>query len=234
MDKPHKLEKIKKNLKTTGDSVQAIGWITIAGNIGLYIWSILDENMSQLGLPVSDLTGTLLIVVAMIVFIVLGKRISKGIDRNIKLYLQVLIGLFLVLLVWVFYSGGRVGILFFLVILYLISSLISINKAMKMEEFTSTLTSPSYKLTKDGWKTFAGIVTLLLFMTFYIDVNKPGISNAELLDQTIRDTKAEITLPIEVDEVTIWTDIQAEENALHYVRSPIFKTKSKPINFILT
>lgn len=157
------VEKLKKSIKNTGNSVFAIGWLTIIINVILYIWSIVDENFFDTGLPVSDFSGLFLIVVLSSIFIILGNRIRELIDKNIKFYLQVLLGLSVLFFIWIILSGGRVGILFFLVIIYLISSLFIIRKLIKIEEFASTLTRPKYILNKEGWTAFIVIAFLVFF-----------------------------------------------------------------------
>lgn len=231
-DKPKvDIEKVKKSLKNTGNSVYVIGWITIIINIGIYLWSTLDKNFAESELPNPDLSGTFLMVVAASIFIILGNRIKGLVDKNIKLYLQILLGLSLLLLVWVLSTGGRVGILFFLIVAYLISSLVSIRKAMKVEEFTSTLTSPKYKLNKKGWAIFAVVAVVLFFVAVAIDLSSSSLGidsytpqeKSDLIVETVREIKTEMTLPSQMDEVTILTDITAEPSAIryHYVLSNI-------------
>jgi hypothetical protein len=223
------IEKLKKSLRNTGNSVYAIGWITIIINLGLYLWSVLDKNFAESGLPASDLSGTFLMIVAASIFIILGKRIQGLVDKNIKLYLQILLGLSLLLLVWVFSTGGRVGIIFFLVVAYLISSSVQIRKAMKSEEFTATLTNPKYKLDKKGWVIF-GVVAVVVFFVFVgIDVSRQGgvdsslqeLSNTsqskeDLVRQIVASAKSQTTFPVELDSVTTMTDIVAEPSAIRY------------------
>lgn len=223
------IEKIKKSLRNTGNSVYAIGWITILINVGLYLWSVLDKNFAESGLPASDLSGAFLMVVAASIFIILGKRIQGLVDKNIKTYLQILLGLSLLLLVWVLSTGGRVGIIFFLVVAYLISSCVQIRKAMKSEEFTATLTNPQYKLDKKGWIIF-GVVAVVIFFVFVgIDVSRQGsvdsslqeLSNTsqskeDLVKQIVASAKSQTTLPMELDSVTTMTDIAAEPSAIRY------------------
>ena len=231
-DKPKvDIEKVKKSLKNTGNSVYVIGWITIIINIGIYLWSTLDKNFAESELPNPDLSGAFLMVVAASIFIILGNRIKGLVDKNIKLYLQILLGLSLLLLVWVLSTGGRVGILFFLIVAYLISSLVSIRKAMKVEEFTSTLTSPKYKLNKKGWAIFAVVAVVLFFVAVAIDLSSSSLGidsytpqeKSDLIVETVREIKTEMTLPSQMDEVTILTDITAEPSAIryHYVLSNI-------------
>ncbi len=231
-DKPKvDIEKVKKNLKNTGNSVYAIGWITIVINIGIYLWSILDKNFAESGLPASDLSGTFLMVVAASIFIILGNRIKGLVDKNIKLYLQILLGLSLLLLVWVISTGGRVGILFFLIVAYLISSLVSVRKGMKVEEFTSTLTSPKYSLDKKGWVIFTVISVVLFFGAVVIDLSSSDLEvdsyttqeKSNLIIETVREIKTEMSLPSQIDELTTLTDITAQPSAIryHYVLSNI-------------
>lgn len=227
--------KIKKKLKNTGNSVYAIGWLTVIINVVIYLWSILDKNFAESGLPTPDLSGTFLMIVFASIFIILGNRIRGLIDKNIKLYLQILLGLSLTIGVWVLATGGRVGILFFLVVAYLISAFISIRKAMKVEEFAATLTSPEYKLNKKGWIVFAVVVVIIFFATAWIDLSISNVgvydytqeidtySRAELIKETVREIKAEMVLPNQIDEVTKLVDITAEPNAIryHYILSGI-------------
>jgi hypothetical protein len=223
------IEKIKKGFKNTGNSVYAAGWLTILVNVGIYLWSVLDNNYAEYGIPAGDLSGTFLMIVAGSIFIILGNRIRGLVDKNIKLYLQILFGLSLLLLVWIISTGGRVGLLLFIVIVYLIFSLISIRKAMKVEEFTTTLTSPKYKLDKKGWIIFAVIAVVLFFVTVGIDLSGQGnsYSKTEFINTSVGELKASMSLPYQVDEVTKLVEITAESDAIryHYILSGIDTNK---------
>lgn len=228
------IDKVKKSLKNTGNSVYAIGWITIIINIGLYLWSILDQSFVESGLPASDLSGTFLIVVVMSIFVILGNRIKGLIDKNIKKYLQILLVLSLLILVWNLSAGGRVGLLFLLIIAYLISSLSYISSAMKVEEFTSTLISPKYKLNKKGWTIFVVSASVLLFVAVGVDLStqknsgylpqetttqtqdNSNDSKTQLITEIVKETKTEMSLPNKIDEVTVLADITAEPSAIRY------------------
>ena len=83
------IEKIKKQIKSTGTIVYISGWLTIVITWIIYIWSIFDKSLED----VSNLFGTLLIVIVSSIYVILGSRIRKLIDKNIKLYLQILLGL---------------------------------------------------------------------------------------------------------------------------------------------
>jgi hypothetical protein len=226
------IEKLKKSVINTGNSVYAIGWITILLNLGIYIWSILDKNFSESGLPATDLPGIWIMIVASVVFIILGSRIKKLQDKNIKVYLQVLLGISLLLLVWILSTGGRVGLLFFIVLIYLISSIGSVGKLMKIDEFSSTLTSPEYKLNKKGWVIFAVLAVVLFFVAAGFDSVVRGAfgngndiktfqeansySKEELVRQIVASAKSQTTLPMELDSVTTLTDITAQPDAIRY------------------
>lgn len=226
------IEKLKKSVINTGNSVYAIGWITIILNVGIYIWSILDKNFSESGLPATDLAGVYIMVVASVIFIILGARIKKLQDRNIKTYLQVLLGISLLLLVWILSTGGRVGLLFFLVLIYLLSSIGTMRKLMKIDEFSSTLTSPEYKLNKKGWVIFAVSAFILFFVAVGFDSVVRGAfgngndiktfqqannySKEELVRQIVESAKSQTTLPMELDSVTTLTNITAQPDAIRY------------------
>lgn len=222
------IEKLRKKLKNTGNSIYAVGWITIILNVAIYLWSILDKNFSESGLPASDLSGIFLMVIASSIFIIFGSRIKQGVDKNIKKYLQILLVLSLVLLIWTAASGGRVGIIFFLILAYLISSLIAVNKAMKSEEFTATLTSPEYKLDKKGWIIFVLASVVLLFITIAFDLRKNDESSTkqnetpaydeQLLEQSLVEASREMNkeLPMMVDKITQLTTTTSSENELTY------------------
>lgn len=213
------IEKIKKSLINTGNSVYAVGWITIVLNVGVYLWSVLDKNFAEARLPAGDLSGTFLMVAAASIFIILGNRIRRLVDIKIKLYLQVLLGLSLFLLAWVILSGGSVGILFILVVAYLVSSLTTIRKAMKVQEFTSKLTSPKYIFDKKGWIIFIVAVAIIFIVTIRIDLLRletGGYSKGELITETVKEVKTSLELPSRVDETTTLVDVTAEPSAIRY------------------
>ena len=107
---------------------------------------------------------------------------------------------------------------------------------MKSEEFTSTLTSTKYKLDKKGWIIFALAAVLLFFVAVGIDLSSPSYqetndnlsqvsndnySKADLINEIVREIKAEMVLPSQLDEVTKLVDISAQPDAIryHYVLS---------------
>jgi hypothetical protein len=119
-------------------------------------------------------------------------------------------------LVWVFASGGVAGIMFFIVIFYLISSLISVSKALETEEFRETLISPTYKINREKWQTIMVMGLLLFFVAIYVDPSKPKLSKAELISQTVTEAKSNIIFPNKLDDYTVLTDITPELNGIQY------------------
>ncbi len=163
------LEKYKRLIKNAGISAAVMGWVTIFLNIGIYLWSVFDKSFAASGLSRPNLTGTFIIVIVAIVFIILGNRIKSLTDPNIKKYLQVLLILSLAILVFVFATGGQAGFLFLLVFCYITCALLSVNKLMKAEEFSSTLRAPDYKIKKKGWIMLAIVGLIVLMGTIFID-----------------------------------------------------------------
>lgn len=174
------VEKLKKRISNTGNSLFLIGWLTIAINVGVYFWSLVDISFAQSGLPANNLPTMLLMVNVGIVFVVLGSRIKTLIDKDIKAYLQILIALSVLLFCWVVLSGGSIGLMFILIIVYLFSSLVAINKLMQVNEFTSTLTNPKYQLDNGGWIIFAIYSIVLVLFAYNFDSIFKGVisSNA--------------------------------------------------------
>ena len=155
------------------------------------------------------------------IFIILGKRISGLVDKNIKRYLQILLVLSILFLIIIVASGGRVGLLFFLIIAYLISSLNFVSKAMKSGEFVATLTSPKYKLDKKGWIIFSIASVVLLFIAIAIDLSKSDVTtqgSEATIEQSLVSASSEInkTLPMMVDKVTQLTSTTASGKELIY------------------
>lgn len=221
------VEKIRKNLKNTGNSFYIIGLVTIFVNIGIYLWSILDKNFFEFGLPIPDLSGTFLTVVIASIFVIFGNRIKKAVDVKMKLYLKILLILLLVILVWIYFIGGQVGILFFFLIAYVILSLVLITKAMKVKEFTDTLTSPKYKIDKRAWVIFVIITVVLFFVAMKIDLSTNMVDKfleregadktmQELINIVVKEIRSNVVLPVDIDEATTWTDITAQPNAIRY------------------
>lgn len=221
------LVKIQKNLKTTGDSVRAVGWVTLVISVSLYLWSMLDKSSYLAAhLPAVDLPGTFIMAVASSLFIILGNRVRGLNDVRVNRYLQVLLGVSLALLGLIIWSGGRAGIVLFFIIAYLISGLVSIHKAMKIPEFTATLTTPDYTIKKTGWIIFIILAGVLFFGSFRLNnfliarQLDTGLTDtttkADTIKQLVLETKAAMTLPLQIDANTKIVDITAEKDTFRY------------------
>lgn len=171
-------EKLKKSVRNIGIFVYTLGWIQIPLSIGFYIWSIFDKDFLESEFSdFSFLGGAYLTVVVSVIFIVLGSRIKKLQDKNIEVYLSVLLWISLLTLV-VGLSTGSGWVLAFIVSLSLISAMSSIGRLMKIDEFSSSLTSPKYRFNKKGWIVFAIVSIVLFFIVIGFDsVIKETLNN---------------------------------------------------------
>ena len=181
----------------------------------IYAWSFIDKSYYESGLPSNDGTGMYIVIVIGSIFIILGNRIKKLVDKNIKIYLKVLIGLS-TLFVITASMGGRIGGIFIFMIVYLIYSVRSMNELMKIEEFKSSLTSPKYRLNKKGWILFAIVTFVLIFPISFLDYYLLDTHKEDFIEQVIISAKSQTKMPIEIDSVTILTDIIAKPNAISY------------------
>ena len=57
----------------------------------------------------------------------------------------------------------------------------------------------------------AAIITIAIFV-----ISSTSKTNEELIQQTVKDFKEEVELPSQIDELTMLTDIIAQENAIRY------------------
>lgn len=215
------LEKIKKNLKNTGSSLSAIGWITIIINAGLFLLG----NFSASGVASRNLSSTVLLCIVGLIFVVLGNRIFVGVDKQTKLYLQISLGISIAVMFWLISSGGTVGLLFFLLVIYLISSLIKIGKALKTKEYSSILIDPKHKLNNRNLIVLIVIGFVLYLASLGIDsiTNTSPItqlnsnsSKEDVIKQAVQDLKNSMSIPYQIDEATLLVDVTAEPTAIHY------------------
>ncbi len=56
-----------------------------------------------------------------------------------------------------------------------------------------------------------GVVAIAIFV-----VSSTSKTNEELIQQTVKEFKEEVELPSQIDELTILTDVTAQENAIRY------------------
>lgn len=185
-----KIEQYKKLIKNAGVLSMFIGFVIGIGNTAIYLWSIFDESFSIEGLLKPNLTGVILALIAAFIFIILGNRIRNLADPNIKKYLYMLTVLVLLFLILIFAAGGTAGALLFVVVFYLVYSIILISKLMKAGEFTSTLKTPDYKIKKKGWIIFIVIAVLCVITALIVDsgMSEAGVngSSAETVSSEVQ------------------------------------------------
>lgn len=238
MDDQKKIEKWKKSLHTAGTSASALGWIGIFLAPTAYLAIGFYGLQAYIELGLAD---TVLGIAWGFVLVVLGNRIKEGKDKNIKYYLQILVGLSGLLLALQIVLLSRPNILLIFLFLYLLMALVSVGRLMKVEEFKANLISPEYKVKRKHWIIFAAVTTALFFVAVGIDLSTQGDSNyslqenstqtqnarnnskADLISETVREIKAAMSLPNQIDEATMLVDITAESNAIryHYILSEI-------------
>lgn len=176
------IEKTKKSLKYTGGLIYAVGWLTLVINSIYYLLNIFGISLSE-SEPSTPIHSIFFISILIpIVFIIIGKRIKVLNDKRTKSYLQIIVLLSFLFFILIAYTGGTVGILFFILTGYLISSLFKISKAMRVKEFTSTLTNPKYKLDKYGWGYFIGTSVVVLMILLVIDSNTSKIDLGQVYE----------------------------------------------------
>lgn len=224
------IEKIKKDLRNTGNSVWAIGWTTLCINFVIYILSIFYKNFADFGLSAPSLSGTFVMMVASIVFIILGARIKKLEDVNIKLYLQILLVLSLVIFILLLATGGKIGILLVLILIYLGSSLISVNKALKNSDFLSTLISPKYKIDKKGWIIYSASALVLASIFFGIDILNNKKNEVSVQNNTINTENANV----EVNNAPSPAIANIESSSTVNVQASTVTSKTDEINKLVS
>lgn len=166
-----KLDRSKTILKWMGIMISGIGWLGIWGVTPFYYW-IYANGLGQYFFEVI-LSDMILTLILSIIFIILGNRIRVGVDRRIRMYLQVLILLIgIISFGFILFedtvsitSWVYVGILAFLICSWVILMLILRNK-----EFVATLHKPVYKyFDRKGWIIFFLISFGIFSVTFLFD-----------------------------------------------------------------
>lgn len=153
------INKTEAYLKKTGGFIIAVGWLTLVANAGFYLYYFFNKEIV--------LNSVYLLIFGIsIILIILGKRIKNLNDINTKLYLNIVTILSLLFGITVVYSGGRIGLLFFFLIGYLVISLRKIHIAMKVKDFYSKLSIQKYKFNRNSWTVFT--VVFLGLLTFFI------------------------------------------------------------------
>jgi len=132
------IEKIKKDLRFIGITVCITGLVTVVDGVGFYIWSLFDENLIRYGIIVDDMASVSLKFLLAVSFIILGNRIricaNNGAADKIKLYLQILIAGTSVFALYFLLTGGRVGLIIYLILLLLVTSFVLAGRMIKLQK----------------------------------------------------------------------------------------------------
>ncbi len=205
------LEQIEKKVNNIGVSINAIGWLTIIINPLLYGIEYLDGTITSY---IPNLTGLFLSTVVGLLFVILGSRIKNVYDKNIKKYLSILLIITILFSILAWATGGFVGIF---VLIYLISSISKYKKLLKEEEYKEKLEEKEHKIKKTGWILLIISALVLGWLALSYDMNNlyTDITPADI-EETVEFIKNSNNLPRTVDEVTVWTDVTAEEGAIRY------------------
>lgn len=205
------LEQIEKKVRNIGVTINAIGWFSIIVYVLLYGAQYLDEGFGSF---IPDLTGFFVSVVVGLLFVILGNRIKNVYDKNIKKYLTVLLVVTILFSILAWSTGGIGGIF---VLIYLISSLSTYNKLLKEEEYKEKLEEKEHKIKKAGWILFVIATLVLGWLALSYDMNNLytdiTTSDVEEVTEFIKNSN---DLPQRIDEVTVWLDVTAEEDAIRY------------------
>jgi hypothetical protein len=222
------IEKTKKYIKNTGGLILVAGWLTLIINAIYYIVGFWNDDFSVFNIFNQNHSHFFVIFIVSVVYIILGARIKRLNDIKTKLYLQISASLFFVFSITMIIGGGKVGILFFILAVYIINSLLKINKVMKVKEFTSTFTNLKYKFNKKGWISF-GIVSLIIFVVLLnIDSSKTNIDWEK--EFSINQPASENDILVESEElgiIPIKSTQEVKESVL-----PLPTTKSEPNKII--
>ncbi|MEI6222685.1 MAG: hypothetical protein WCP97_08020 [bacterium] len=110
-------------------------------------------------------------------------------DKNNKRYLQIILGITLFSIFITLITGGRIGLLIYIFVVYFIYSLISVSKAMKTEIFTKQLTSPQHKIGKRGWILISLVAGLLLISSIVFDASRGMLFSPQKNNQPVIETQ---------------------------------------------
>lgn len=173
------IRKLRKYLKTLGDTLHSFGWLGIIilslFFIGFKIIKIyFNETPAGATFPFGTLTFIFPFIVIGIVLVVLGDRIRKGVDKNIIIYLYIFFGWYLFNFVLSLIAGSRMGLAPFFVLI-LGALIIKFHKALKIKEFSDSLITPKYILNWKGWIVFAIAAVALFFAIAFVETHLLGV-----------------------------------------------------------
>jgi hypothetical protein len=234
----NKYDKLNKSLLNSGNLAIAVGWLSLIINVALYLFVANDASSAvDSGLPLPDLSGTIISATISIICIILGGRLKIKFNKDNRKYLTILIWLLIAFGAWTISSGGKVGILFIIAIIYLISSSLKIQKALKEDEYKAKEISVNYKFKKLHWIIFGIVSAIAITSAILYDTSRHSLelqpteqlsTGNESLTQTditeiVKEMKKSFTLPQKIDEVTDLVNVSAENNAIryHYILSNV-------------
>jgi hypothetical protein len=205
------IEQTEKKVRNIGVTINAIGWLTIIINGLLYG---IEYVVGTITSYIPDLTGILLFTVVGLLFVILGNRIKDVYDKNIKKYLTILLIVTILFSILAWSTGGAGGAF---VLIYLIVSLSSYNKYLKEDEYKEKLEEKEHKIKKTGWILLIISTLVLGWLALNYDRNNLytdiTASDVEEVTEFIKNSN---DLPQRIDEVTVWLDVTAEEDAIRY------------------
>jgi len=205
------VEKIEKQVRSMGVTINAFGWFSIIFKLLFYVLQLL--NIDALGFE-TDYTGLLLSLLVGFLFVILGNRIKNVHDKKIKTYLTILLIITILFSVLAWSTGGSVGLI---VLVYMIVSVINYNKFLKEEDYKESLIEQDHKIKKGGWILIIVLSLVLGWFALSYDMDNlySDITPSDI-EETVALIKNSNNLPQEIDEVTVWLDVTAQEDAIRY------------------
>jgi hypothetical protein len=115
------------------------------------------------------------------------------------------------------YSGGNTGLVGIFLLIYLISSVSSYNKLLKEDEYKEKLEEKEHKIKKFGWAILVVSMVIVYWLSLSYDMNNLYTDiTPDDVEEVVAFIENSYDLPQTVDEVTVWTDVTAEEGAIRY------------------
>lgn len=166
-----KLDRSKAILKWMGIMISGIGWLGAWGVTPFYLWIYANElGQYFLEVMISDMILTLILSS---IFVVLGNRIRVGVDRSIRMYLQVLIILMGIMSLGFIIFENTISItswVYIGVLVFLICSWVILSQILRNKDFVATLRKPVYKyFDTKGWIIFFLLAFGILSVTFLLE-----------------------------------------------------------------
>lgn len=151
------ITKIIKKIKNAGTTATALGYISILINFILIYLYFSDKTSKYL------LSDIIFVSICSIVIIILGKRV-QSIDLYVKKNIITLLLFSIIFFIILVSSGGTIGILGIILLIYLISAYFGARKLLNDNKYKSKLEKPKYKISIVGWII---LTILVLFITLF-------------------------------------------------------------------